>query len=53
MTLLEISHSLRTIKDHYMALSRNAIFRYAKIVQSTGDEDNRYANSTRESCDAS
>lgn len=53
MNLLEISESLNIIKTRYMSLSKNAIFRYAKIVQSSNGEENRYVISTRDSCDAS
>lgn len=53
MNLLEISESLSIIKTRYMSLSKNAIFRYARIVQSAGGEENRYVASTRDICDAS
>ncbi len=53
MNLLEISESLNIIKTRYMSLSKNAIFRYAKIVQSSNGEENRYVISTRDNCDAS
>lgn len=53
MNLLEISESLDIIKTRYMSLSKNAIFRYAKVVKGAGGEENRYVTSTRDICDAS
>ena len=53
MNLFQISHSLSVIKDIYMGFSKNAIFRYARVVEATQGEENRFALSTKESCDDS
>lgn len=53
MTLIELSESLEKIKTFYMSLSRNAIFRYAKVVRAANGFSNRHAQSAEASCDAS